>query len=309
MVKPGKPLQILENNVAKRKSHTQVALSDKRLFELDLKPLLISKPEAAFIYLLPLLGLEFNSTAFKLLISEFRLHDTLWTVANTDRRGIGVSLPEWNTTFSIEELLAMILRDAKEIAEKAAGEKISDCVLTINPTFGTAQRLALADVLKLANLTPLAFLNENLAAAVRYSIDREPENGTKTKKPIRVMYLNMGAGSFKVTIVNYSQEIESVSQKLTEKLEIIGEAVDYTLGGRQFDYELAEVLAAKFNDLPIRKNKPDVRTNPKAMRKILEKAEELKEKLSATKTLRIYIDNLVETISLSVYIIQNNFLG
>ena len=190
----------------------------------------------------------------------------------------------------------MILRNAKQMADHAADGIVSDCVVTVPPYFDYFQRLALNDSLKLAGLNPLAFINENLAGAIRFAIDE----GASGKNSSVVMYVNMGATSFKVTIVQHSKVIDSETKKTADKVEIIGEAWDLTLGGRQFDFEMAEIMADKFNALPARKGKLDVRKNAKAMRRLIDKAEEVKVKLSAGKFLKFHLDSLLDYVSLSV---------
>eukprot|EP01022_Parablepharisma_sp_SALTPOND_P008074 TRINITY_DN135161_c0_g1_i1.p1 TRINITY_DN135161_c0_g1~~TRINITY_DN135161_c0_g1_i1.p1 ORF type:complete len:863 (-),score=125.78 TRINITY_DN135161_c0_g1_i1:1816-4404(-) len=302
LVKPGKPLLIVENNASKRKTPTQVTLADRRIFQLDAKHGFVANPDSAFAYILPFLGKEYNSTQFQKFVTAFQQQNIQWKISNEDRQSLGAFVKSKKTAYELEEILAMILRDAKKMAEKMAEERITDCVVAIPPDFDQFQRAALHDSLTLAGMKPLAFVNENLAAAVRYAID-----GRNTKNSSVVMYVNMGAASFKVSLVRHSKEMDSETKKLADKVEIIGEAWDQTLGGKQFDYEMVEVLADKFNALPARKGKVDVRTNPKAVRRLLANAEDLKEKLSAAKFMKIYVDSLLDYVSLTGEVTREEF--
>ncbi len=128
-------------------------------------------PEIFFSYLVPLLGTEFNTSKFQNLVKAFKLNDNAWKITNPERLALGATLSDNFTSYDIEEILAMILRDAKKLSERAAGESLSDVVIAIPPQYDTHQRIALVDACKLAGLNPIAFLNENIAASIRYAID------------------------------------------------------------------------------------------------------------------------------------------
>ncbi len=299
-MKPGKPLLVVENTASTRKTHTQVSITSRRIFQTEACHTAISRPDATFMYLIPLLGKQQNSTEFQKLVEAFHLQHIMWKVADPARQSLGAFVQDHNVTYDLEEVLAMILRDAKKMADRMAGESVSDCVVAVAPSLDYFQRLALTDSLRLAGLKPLAFINENLAASVRYTIDGALDNVPAGRSKSVVMYINMGAASFKVSVVLHSKTTDPESKKAADKVEIMGEAWDNTLGGRQFDYELAEIIADKFNALPARKGKPDIRTNAKAMRRILDKAEDVKEKLSASKFYKVYLDSLADYVTLSV---------
>jgi len=295
------PLFIVENTASKRKTHTQIAFADRRLFQLNTKDAFIKNPEESFSYLLPFLGKKYNSEEFHKLVIAFRQEDIRWVVINEARNSLGVYLPSRNIFYTLEELLAMILIDAKNMAVKMAEELVTDCVVTISPEFDNFQKAALRDSLEIAGLKPLAFVSENMAAAIRYGVD-----GLVTKDIATVMYINMGAASFKVSIMKHQKGTDE-DKKGIERILVIGEAWDKTLGGRQFDYEIVEVLANKFNSLPERKGKIDIRRNEKAMRKLLAAAEDYKQKLTAAKLLKVYIDNLEDYVNLVCEITREDF--
>ena len=240
-----------------------------------------------------MLGKQLNSSEFQKFIIEFKQQDINWIIADNNRNSLGVYMPNKNLTFTLEELVAMILMDARAMAEKMAQEKVTDCVITVSPEFDAFQRMALKDAVEISGLRALSFINENMAASIRYSID-----GHIATNDSLVMYINMGAASFKATLIKHTRGTNTETKKPFEKLEILGEAWDKTLGGRQFDYEMVELLADKFNELPARKGKPDIRENPKAMRRILAAAEDYKVKLTAAKFLKIYIDSLADYVNL-----------
>ena len=85
-----------------------------------------------------------------------------------------------NTTYSPEELLAMILNHAKGIAEEYTEQKpIKDVVLTIPVFFNQAERKALSKAVELAGLNLLQLISEPMATALNYGMFRRKEiNGT-----------------------------------------------------------------------------------------------------------------------------------
>lgn len=52
-------------------------------------------------------------------------------VENKTRGTIEIMLPDMNTVFSIEELLAIILRYVKHLADEQAEFDVSECVITV----------------------------------------------------------------------------------------------------------------------------------------------------------------------------------
>lgn len=301
LVKPGKSLYVVDNDQSKRKTPTCVAITPARLFQFDAYRSLASKPESSFSFLSQTLGLEFNSTEFQNHIQEFRLTHIPW-IETENRHTVSVKA---NENYTVEELTAMILRTAKTLAERSAEESIKDCVLTVPPYLDNAQRLALKKSLEIANLNPLSFLNENLAASIKYVIDGT--HNTSGKPYSIVLYVNVGASSFKVSVLNHSRDMDPETLKPADKIEVLGEHWDETLGGRHFDFVVADIIANKFNSLPQRKGKSDVRKSIKAMAKILERAADVKEKLSASKYVKVIFENLLDYVSYSGDIQRTEF--
>ncbi len=306
-MKPGKFLAVVENNAGDRKTYTEVSVQPTRLFQLDAHRAFISYPDLTFSFLVPLLGKPANSTFVQDHISKFMLNEIHWD--NSSSRGnlrarIHPRDPARNeSVFTLEEILAMVLRNAKQSVTRAAEEEVTSCVVAVPPQFATAERVALLDALKLARLNPLGLINENLAAAVKYAIDGIARanirlaNATGRNHSL-VMYINLGASSLKISVVNHTEIL--IGGKKADSVQVIGEAWDDSMGSRLFDFQLAELVADKFNELPARKGKPDIRSNQKAMRRIIDKAEDIKERLSASKFFRLRMDNLADYVSINV---------
>lgn len=71
----------------------------------------------------------------------------------------------------VDEVVAMILRYAKQISETMAdGTPIKDCVFTVPTYFTLNQRRMLLQAINIAGLNILNMVHENTAAAVIYGI-------------------------------------------------------------------------------------------------------------------------------------------
>ena len=142
----------------------------------------------------------------------------------------GVSLAVDGTDFTPEELVAMVLQHAKDITAAFGVDKVKDVVLTVPSFFTQHERRALLDAALLANLSVLAMIDENTAAALHFGIDRIDEEAKN------VVFYNMGASALQVSVVKY-HSYEKMESKFSKKgktvgsFEVLGKASDPTLGG------------------------------------------------------------------------------
>ena len=77
------------------------------------------------------------------------------------------------TRYTPEEISSAVLQKLKADAEKFAGEKITQAVITVPAYFNDAQRQATKDAGKIAGLEVLRIINEPTAAALAYGIDKK----------------------------------------------------------------------------------------------------------------------------------------
>ena len=149
----------------------------------------------------------------------------------------------------------------------------------------------------LSGLSVLQLVHENTAAAVLFGIDKidkEAQNHT-------VLYYNMGGMDTEVTIARYSHlNISEKAKKLTPYIEILAETSERDLGSKEFDLVLFNILADKFNALPEREGKADVRTNTRAAQRLLKEVIKIKEVLSANKEASVKIPELLDYVTLQV---------
>src|SRR5271167_4112490 len=126
--------------------------------------------------------------------------------------------------FTPPEISAFILRELKDWAEAALGEKVERAVVTVPAYFNDAQRQATKDAGKIAGLEILRIINEPTAAALAYGLDKN--DGKK------IAVYDLGGGTFDISILEIGDGVFEV--KATNG--------DTFLGGEDFDMRLVEYL-------------------------------------------------------------------
>lgn len=195
-----------------------------------------------------------------------------------------------------EEVLAMLLSYVRMLAETQAGGTVRDCVITVPSWFTYDQRLMVKDAAEaMAGLTVLQLVHENTAAATMFGIDQKLEED----KNLTVMFYNMGGMDTEVSIVQYSL-YRVDEKKTTPQIQVLSEASVKDLGSKDLDAVIANILAEKFNALPERAGKEDVRTNVRASKRLLKESVKIKEILSANIESNIKIPELLDYVTLQI---------
>jgi hypoxia up-regulated 1 len=203
--------------------------------------------------------------------------------------------------FTPEELIAMVLSHAHEIAVKYAAESggaelktIKDCVITVPSFLTDAERRSYLDAAHLAGLNVLILMDETVAAAVQYAMDKTFDDG-----PVTMLFYNMGAVSTQVAIVKF----EAAGVKKKPIVTVLAKAWDETLGGAAFDHVIVEHIVESYNAK--RPNGIDVRTDRSAMTKLRIEANKIKHVLSANNEQPVRFDH--DDISVSTIISRRKF--
>jgi molecular chaperone DnaK len=173
--------------------------------------------------------------------------------------------------YSLPEISAFVLRQAKAVAEAALGEEVDRAVITVPANFNDLQRAATKTAGRLAGLEVLRILNEPTAAALAY--------GPQGKQDERIAVYDLGGGTFDVTLLDLAGNV----------LEVLATAGDTALGGDDIDVLVAERMA---DDL-LKKHRFDARTQPVAFGRLRMLAEELKRGLSSREEATVEVDDLV----------------
>ena len=139
----------------------------------------------------------------------------------------------------------MLFSYIRMLAEIQAGGIVRDCVITVPNWYSYDQRLMIRDAAEhLANLNVLQLVHENTAATVMFAIDNKIEHDqSKT-----VLFYNMGAMDTEVSIVEFSM-FNVTEKKSSPYAHILAESSDSTLGAKDLDLVIMNILADRFNAL------------------------------------------------------------
>lgn len=107
----------------------------------------------------------------------------------------------------------------------------------------------------------------------------------------------MGAMDTEVSIVKFSM-FNVTEKKSAPYAHILAETSISTLGAKDIDILITDMLADRFNAMKERQGKPDVRTNVRAMKRLMKDSIKIKEILSANKYANIKVPELLDYVTL-----------
>jgi hypoxia up-regulated 1 len=239
VVQPGKQFEIVENETSLRKTQSQFTVTpEQRLFGKDSFTGNSRYPKQTFADLMQYFGMEYDAQEMeRVRLEEFVLNDfvaddrglvAMQSFAIGDKKSTDDE-PVESTTFYTEELVATLLKYGRNLAEKTAGGKVTEAVITVPSYFTQEQRLMLIDAAELAGLNVNQLIHENTAAATLFGIDNVQPKEDEGKERL-IMFYNMGGRDTEVSLVRYNT-ISNAKNKTYEAIEILGEGWDKTLGG------------------------------------------------------------------------------
>nr|AAY28732.1 heat shock protein 70 [Delia antiqua] len=267
-------VEIIANDQGNRTTPSYVAFTDsERLIGDAAKNQVAMNPQNTVFDAKRLIGRKFDDQK----IQEDMKHWPFKVINDCGKPKISVEFKGEQRKFAPEEISSMVLTKMKETAEAFLGTTVRDAVVTVPAYFNDSQRQATKDAGAIAGLNVLRIINEPTAAALAYGLDKN------LKGERNVLIFDLGGGTFDVSILTIDEG---------SLFEVRATAGDTHLGGEDFDNRLVTHLAEEFK----RKYKKDLRSNPRALRRLRSAAERAKRTLSSSTEATIEIDALYEGV-------------
>ena len=133
--------------------------------------------------------------------------------------------------YTPQEISAMIIKKMKKDAKTYLGEKIDKAVISAPAYFNNNQRNATKEAGELAGLEVLRIVSEPTAASLAYGLG-------KTEKNLNIAVLDLGAGTFDVTILQMNNSV----------FQVISTSGDIRLGGKDMDNAILDYLVNEIEE-------------------------------------------------------------
>ncbi|VVC38611.1 Heat shock protein 70, conserved site,Heat shock protein 70kD, peptide-binding domain,Heat shock protein 70 [Cinara cedri] len=267
-------VEIIANDQGNRTTPSYVAFTDtERLIGDGAKNQVAMNPSNTVFDAKRLIGRRFDDEKTQ---ADMK-HWPFKVVNDCGKPKIQVEFKGERKVFAPEEISSMVLTKMKETAEAYLGRDVTDAVITVPAYFNDSQRQATKDAGIIAGLNVMRIINEPTAAALAYGLDKN------LKGERNVLIFDLGGGTFDVSVLQIDEG---------SIFEVKSTAGDTHLGGEDFDNRLVSHLAEEFK----RKFKKDVKSNPRALRRLRTAAERAKRTLSSSSEATIEIDALMEGI-------------
>jgi len=266
-------VEIIANDQGNRTTPSYVAFSDsERLIGDAAKNQVAMNPSNTVFDAKRLIGRRFNDHEVQ---SDMK-HWPFTVIDKGSKPYIQVEYKGEIKVFSPEEISSMVLLKMKETAESYLGRNVKNAVVTVPAYFNDSQRQATKDSGVIAGLNVLRIINEPTAAAIAYGLDKRG-GGEKN-----ILIFDLGGGTFDVSLLTIEDGV----------FEVKATAGDTHLGGEDFDNRMVNHFVEEFK----RKNKKDLTTNKRSLRRLRTACERAKRTLSSAAQATIEIDSLMDGI-------------
>merc|ERR1712159_600127 len=269
-------VEIVANDQGNRTTPSFVAFTDsERLIGDSAKNQVAMNPKNTVFDAKRLIGRKFSDPQVQHDMKEFSYSIVK---GEAEKPMIEVEFHGEKKKFAAEEISSMVLVKMKEVAEAFWGKDVKNAVVTVPAYFNDSQRQATKDAAVIAGLNCLRIINEPTAAAIAYGLDKKTSSAAEKN----VLIFDLGGGTFDVSLLTIEEGI----------FEVKATAGDTHLGGEDFDTRMVDHFLTEFK----RKNKKDISSNPRAMRRLRTACERAKRTLSASAQTGVEIDSLFEGV-------------
>jgi L1 cell adhesion molecule like protein len=265
-------VEIIANDQGNRTTPSYVAFTDtERLVGDAAKNQASMNPQNTIFDAKCLIGRKFSEPIVQ---KDIKLWPFNVVADDQDKPSIETQYKGERRRFSPEEISSMVLGKMKQVAESYLNSEVSSAVITVPAYFNDAQRQATKDAGRIAGLNVLRIINEPTAAAIAYGLDRTSSDEKN------ILIADCGGGTTDFTVLTVDDGI----------FEVRASHGDAHLGGEDVDNRLVEHFCQEFQ----RKYRKDIRTNPRAVRRLRTACERVKKTLSSATQASLEIDALYD---------------
>lgn len=181
------------------------------------------------------------------------------------KRDMGTDKPLYTaddgTVYKARDILAILLKDAKDNIEAKTGQVINEAVITVPANYNDIQKQHTIDAAVSVGIKAILLPHEPTAAALGNQLYKH--------KGLTAVVYDLGSGTFDVSIVRCKGNT----------LDIIATGGEQHLGGRDFNDRISEKLLEEFET----KNgfRPSSEEHPVFYQEMMQRIEQLKRSLSA----------------------------
>lgn len=196
------------------------------------------------------------------------------------------------TVFPLEAVAAMLFSNLMMTASNEYKAPVHDLVISVPVYYTDAQRRAVLNAAKIANINVIRIMNEHAAIALSYGIFRTKE--LPETDPVKVAFVDIGEASTSVSITAFT----------SSKCDVLSVASDACLGGRDLDDILVEKFASHFKTA----YKIDVLSKPKPAARLRKECEKIKKILSTNPQAPLNIECLMDDVDVKGHITRDELM-
>nr|CDS27994.1 Heat shock protein Hsp70 [Hymenolepis microstoma] len=293
VVKPGLPMEIALDSMAKRTIPTLIVLEmGDRLFGNRAVAYMTKNPKIVFAELPSIIGKTLDHPAVKAYQKRYPYHNLVFS-SEFHQLAFVVNGKE----YTVETLLAMFLKYVKQTAEAFAGSEMKTAVITVPTFFSQSERRAILRAAHLANIDVIQLMSNNLGVALDFI-----RNNVKLvdDKPVYAFF-DVGATATTATIVSY-ENAKPKGETTGEHPHVFirGTASDTTLGTNAFIDRLEAHLIKKFKEG--HKIDADITQNARTLAKFRKEATRVFKILSANKEIYAAVDEIYDGLDFTLLV-------